>query len=143
MEVQGRLMLGGGPRVGYPPSQCLRQLRLLRRCEILVTVEKKLLFKLAFLPCRGPAKISRHSCTKNMVLDQVSVSYIAFGSTRTHICVAVTKQTTPVEGARKDKPSRSSHIKKICLLTKSQPPTLLLALSVAVFLFRQLNKLTL
>ena len=49
-------------------------------------------------------------------------------------------KSTHVEGTIENKPSRSSH-KKICLLTKSQPPTWLLALSVPIFLFWQLNKL--
>ena len=59
-----------------------------------------------------PSKNRKAVLHKNMILDQVSVYYIAFGSTRTHFCIVVTKQTTHVEGARKNKPSWSLHIKK-------------------------------
>ena len=43
----------------------------------------------------------------------------------------------------KNKPPQSSHLEKICLWTKFQPPTCLLAPPVPVFMFRPLNKLPL
>ena len=36
---------------------------------------------------------------KNMPLDQVSASYMALGSVRTHFPVSATKQTIPIDGA--------------------------------------------
>ena len=76
-----------------------------------------------------------------MPLDQVSASYMAAGSVRTNFPKFATNLLSLQMALFNNKPARSSHIEKICLWTKFQPPTWLLALSGPVFLFRPLNKL--
>ena len=80
---------------------------------------------------------------KNMPLDQVSVSYMAPGSIRSHFPILATKQPTPVDGAIQKYTTPVFTHWKIYLWTKFQPPTWLLAPSGSIFVFWPENNLPL
>ena len=71
-------------------------------------------------------------------------SYKAPSFTRTRFCVLVTNKLPLWMVPSENKPPQSSHIEKICLWTKFQPPTWLLTLSGPIFTFQPpLNNLPL